>query len=156
MRRSPVLGADVVAVPPAVVQCCAEGREAFFAGRLGEACCAYAKAVRLWEVAGRPDPDGTTGSTLYECLGLALFNRRRWSAAACCFQRALDGDRQSREQSLRFLVTALVRMGHLGHARARLRSYERRHGAHPDGWTGPGLTDLHAAARARRARQLPG
>lgn len=144
-------------LPGAVVALCAQALQAFWAADMDAAARAYAEAVRRWEEAGRPErPDGQAGSTLYECLGLAQLNRRRCGAAAGCFLRALQGPGQGREQSLRFLVTALIRLGHLGHATRRLAAYQRLHGEHPDGWTAEGLADLHATLKARRARRLPG
>ncbi len=69
----------------------------------------------------------------FENLGLAWFNRGNDAAAVRNFLRALDGDLGRREQSLRFLVRAMLRRGRRHDAHRYLIVYEQRFGPHPDG-----------------------
>jgi protein arginine N-methyltransferase 1 len=91
------------------------GAAAYAADRFAEAAEAWEQAVRL------VDPrDDAHAPAIYENLGLAYVGLGRPNEAVRCFLRALDGDPASREQALRFLVTACVAAGrHADAARYR-------------------------------------
>ncbi len=114
----------------AIIEATARGGAAFRAGDLITASAAWEEVPPLLTA----DDDDLVGDAL-ENLGLAQFNRGNDVAAARNFLRALDGDLGRREQSLRFLIRAMLRRGRHHDALRYLRVYEQRFGRHPDGLT---------------------
>lgn len=127
-----------------------EGSRAFASHDFVEATRCYERAV----TALGPDADDIAPS-IYENLGLAHFNSGRIQAATHAFLRALDGQLESREQSLRFLVSCVARLYWMHDAERYLAVYEEHFGSHPHGWTWEGLEEWREATRQRRARFEP-
>lgn len=106
-----------------------QANEAFQAGRLNRALYHYEQAVRALTL----DLDHLAPAA-YENLALARMNAGRLPSAIRAFNRALDGDPSSREQSLRFLVACQLRAGRHQDAAASLARYEEHFGPHPEPW----------------------
>lgn len=102
------------------------GSRAFGEGDLAGAAQAFARAL----AALPPDLD-EMAPDLYENLALAYFQQGLFSPAARAFYRALDGDLQSREQSLRLVVNCHFAEGQTYDALRLRELYEKTFGPHP-------------------------
>lgn len=127
-------GLEVEAIPvraPEPLDLAAEhtaGEEAFARGDHHAAIRAFAR------VAGRIDPRDPEAPPIWENLGIAYHQAGLHALAIAPLMRALDGEWQSREQSLRLLVDSAFRAGHAGDGARWLALYEAAFGPHPSGW----------------------
>ncbi len=106
------------------------GNQAYLADDLPAALAAYEDAVQALGPA-----DDARAADVYENLGVACWRLGRWRPAIRAFLRVLDGDLGAREQSLRLLVSCLLRDGLPLDGARLLDAYVARFGPHPEGWT---------------------
>ncbi|MEL6181108.1 MAG: tetratricopeptide repeat protein [Myxococcota bacterium] len=125
------------------------GSTAFMRGWFDSAEMHYGEAIALltWE-------EDDLAASLYENLGLVYINQGRTRLAIQAFERALDGDWVSRQQSLRYLVHSLAQDQRYATAKRRLDRYVRAFGPHPDGWTHERLDARSRTHRASLARSI--
>lgn len=107
----------------------ARGDAASAAGDFALAAKAYGDAIVSLQPA-----DDALSCDLYEKLGVALWKRDRYGAAARAFLRALDGNPTARKQSLTLLISCFFRTGKTLDGERLLPRYEAAFGDHPEGW----------------------